>query len=60
MKEETVKRYYYWEVEAVDKSGKIVYNDTYLDFRKACDKFLSFKNKARVSLQRKFKERKIA
>ena len=60
MKDETVKRDYFWEVEAVDKSGKIVYHNTYLDFGKACDKFLSFKNKARVSLQRKFKEYKIA
>lgn len=60
MKDEQVNREYYWEVEAVDKSGKIVYNGIYLDFGKACDKFLSFKNKARVSLQRKFKEYKVA
>lgn len=60
MKEETVKRESFWEVEAVDKSGQIVYTATFNDFGKACDKFLSFKNKARVSLQRKFKDRKVA
>lgn len=60
MREETVKREYHWEVEAVDKKGRIVYNSTFSDFGRACDMFLSFKNKARVSLQRKFKERKIA
>lgn len=60
MRDETVKRNYFWKVEAVDKAGKVVYSNTYHDFSKACDKFLSFKNKATVSLQRKFNEYKVA
>lgn len=60
MKDETVKRESYWVVEAIDKSGKTVYNGTFLDFTKAWNKYYSFKNKNTVSLQRKFKETKIA
>lgn len=58
MRDENTKRISYWIVEAVDQSGKVTYNATFYDFTKACDKWLSFKNKARVSLQRKFKETK--
>jgi hypothetical protein len=60
MKDETVKRDYYWKVEAIDKSGKTVYSGTFPDFDNAWNKYYSFKNKATVSLQRKFRERKIA
>lgn len=60
MKEDMVRRESYWIVEAVDNRGKIVYNRIFTDFNMACDKFLSFKNKARVTLQRKFKEYKVA
>jgi uncharacterized protein (DUF1684 family) len=60
MKDETVKRDPYWLVEAVDKSGKVIYNGTFLDFIKAWNKYYAFKNKATVSLQRKYKETKIA
>ena len=60
MKDEAVKQNYFWIVEAVDKSGKVVYNGTFQDFDSAWNKYYSFKNKATVSLQRKFRERKIA
>ena len=59
MKEETVKQNCYWIVEAVDKSGQVLYNGKFHDFNKAWEKYYSFKNKASVSLQRKFKERKF-
>jgi hypothetical protein len=60
MRDETVKRESYWIVEAVDRSGRILYNGTFFTFDKAWDKYYSFKNRARVSLQRKFKEIKAA
>ena len=60
MNEELVARKAYYVVEALDKSGKIVFNGIFYDFDTAWNKYYSFKNKARVSLQRKFKERKIA
>ena len=60
MKEETVKRDYFWIVEAVDRTGKILYNGSFHDFDKAWNKYYSFKGKATVSLQRKFREYKFA
>lgn len=60
MKEETVKRNYFWIVEAVDRTGKVFYNGTFHDFDTAWNKYYSFKNKATVTLQRKFKEFKVA
>ncbi len=60
MKDEIVKRSAYWIVEAVDRTGKIVYNNIFHDFEKAWNKYYSFKGKANVTLQRKFKEHKIA
>ncbi len=60
MRDETVKQSAYWIVEAVDRTGKVVYNSTFHDFEKAWNKYYSFKGKATVTLQRKFKEYKIA
>lgn len=60
MRDEHVKKESYWVVEAVDKTGKILYNGIFHDFEKAWDKYYSFKGKASVLLQRKFKEYKVA
>lgn len=60
MRETDQKISYYWRVEAVDKTGKILYNGIFHDFEKAWNKYYSFKGKASVLLQRKRTEVKIA
>jgi len=60
MRETEQKISYYWKVEALDKSGKILYNGIFHDFEKAWNKYYSFKGKASVLLQRKRTEVKIA
>ena len=60
MKDTDVKRSYYWIVEAWTNENKTVFRGQFLSFDMAWDKYYSFKNKANVSLQRKFKEAKIA
>jgi hypothetical protein len=60
MKDEAVRRNYFWVVEAIDRAGKVLYNGTFHDFDKAWNKYYSFKGKATVSLQRKFKDVKFA
>jgi hypothetical protein len=60
MKDEAVEQKYYWKVEALDKSGKVLYNGIFHDFEKAWNKYYSFKGKASVLLQRKRREAKIA
>ena len=59
MKEDTV-RTFYWTVEAVDRSGKVVYAGTFINFEMAYDKYYSFKNKATVTLRRLYKDIKVA
>lgn len=60
MRDEFIKRDYFWVVEAVDRSGKVLFNGTYCNFDRAWEKYYSFKNKATVSLQRRYKEYKVA
>lgn len=60
MKEDTVKREYFWVVEAVDRSGKVIYSGRFTDFERAWDKYYSFKGRNTVSLQRRFEDYKIA
>jgi hypothetical protein len=60
MKEDTVKRDPYWIVEAVDRNGKVIYSGQFTLFEKAWDKYYSFKGRNSVSLQRRYKEYKIA
>lgn len=63
MKDESVKRNYYWIVEAVAHNGKLLYSGDFKAFDSAWEKYQSFKSmehKATVSLQRRFKEYKIA
>lgn len=63
MRDESVKRDYFWIVEAVDYRGQVLYNGTFANFDKAWEKYHSFKNldrKATVSLQRRYKEYKVA
>lgn len=63
MREEMLKRDYFWIVEAVDNSGIVLFSGTYTDFNSAWDKYYSYKDykrKATVSLQRRFKEYKLA
>jgi hypothetical protein len=60
MKDKDVKRSAYWIVEAWTNENKPVFRGQFLSFDMAWDKYYSFKNKANVSLQRKFKETKIA
>ena len=63
MQDEQVKRNYYWSVEAVTNNGKVLYNGTFNNFQSAWDKYYSFKHiedRATVSLQRRYKEFKVA
>lgn len=60
MREDNVKRDYYWIVEAVARSGEVIFHKEYEDFDDAWNKYYSFKGKATVSLQRKFREFKVA
>ena len=62
MRDEVIKREYFWIVEAVDHSGKILFNGTFSAFDPAWDKYQSFKELARratVSLQRRYKEYEV-
>jgi len=62
MRDEVIKRDYFWIVEAVDHSGKVLFNGTYENFDAAWDKYYSYKDSTRratVSLQRRFKEYKF-
>ena len=63
MKDDAMKRDYFWFVEAIDHSGKVLYSGTFQNFNTAYDKYASFKEyagKATVSLQRRFREYKVA
>jgi hypothetical protein len=61
MKEETVKRDYYWVVEASDPNGQISYRKEYHNKDgSALRDYARLKATGAVSIQRKFKEYKIA
>lgn len=61
MKDETVKRDYYWVVEASDPNGQINYRKEYHNKDgSAFRDYARLKANGAVSIQRKFKEYKIA
>lgn len=61
MKDETVKRDYYWLVEAADRNGRVNYRKEYhVKDGSAFRDYDRLKAKGTVSIQRKFKEYKIA
>ena len=61
MKEETVKRDYFWIVEASDRNGRVNYRKEYHDKDgSAFRDYARLKAQGTVILQRKFKEYKIA
>lgn len=63
MKEDNVKRDYFWIVEAVAPDGYVIMSRRFKNFDSACEKYDSVKNamkNATVSLERSFKEYKIA
>jgi hypothetical protein len=62
MREERMKREAFWVVE-VTKDKTVVYNRRFGVFDEAWEKYISFKNhdeRATISLQRRFKEVKVA
>jgi hypothetical protein len=63
MRDENVRRDYYWIVEAVDRKGRVIFNGEFTNFEQAWNKYDSFKEgkmRSSVTLQRKFREYKIA
>ena len=61
MKEELVKRDYYWLVEASDRNGRINYRKEYHDKDgSAFRDYTRLRSQGTVSIQRKFKEYKVA
>lgn len=61
MKDETVKRDYFWIVEASDRNGKVNYRKEYHDKDgSAFRDYARLKAHGTVSIQRKYKEYKIA
>ena len=61
MKEETVKRDYFWIVEASDRNGKINYRKEYHDKDgSAFRDYARLKAQGTVSIQRKYKEHRYA
>ena len=61
MRDETVKRDYYWVVEASDPNGRINYRKEYHNKDgSAFRDYARLKVTGAVSIQRKFKEYKIA
>ena len=61
MMEETVKRDYYWIVEACDRDGRVSYRKEYHNKDgSALKDYARLKAQGTVSIQRKYKERKIA
>ena len=61
MKDETVKRDYFWIVEASDRNGRINYRKEYHDKDgSAFRDYARLKAHGTVSIQRKYKEYKIA
>ena len=62
MRDEMIRRDYFWIVEAIDKQGKVLYNCEYKNFERAWEKYFSLKGlsrKATISIQRRYKEYKI-
>jgi len=60
VRDDNIKRNYYWCVEATKRDGSILFSKEYLDFETAWKKYYSFKGVASVSLQRKYREVKMA
>ena len=61
MKEEHTKRDYFWIVEASDRNGRVNYRKEYHDKDGSAFKdYTRLKAQGTVTLQRKFKEYKIA
>ena len=61
MKDETVKRDYYWIVEASDRNGRVNFRKEYhVKDGSAFKDYGRLKSKGTVSIQRKFKEYKVA
>jgi len=61
MKDETVKRDYFWIVEASDRNGRVNYRKEYHDKDGSAFKdYTRLKAQGTVTLQRKYKEYKIA
>ena len=61
MKEQIVKRDYYWVVEACDRNGRINFRKEYHDKDgSALNDYIRLRSKGAVSIQRKFKEYKVA
>ena len=61
MKEETVRRDYFWIVEASDRNGRVNYRKEYHDKDgSAFRDYARLKAHGTVSIQRKFKEYKHA
>ena len=61
MKDEQVKRDYYWIVEATDRNGKANYRKEYhVNDGSAFRDYNRLKAKGTVSIQRRFKEYKFA
>lgn len=61
MKDERVKRDYYWIVEVSDRNGHINYRKEYHEKDGSAFKdYTRLKSKGTVSIQRRFKEYKVA
>lgn len=56
MKEDREKKESYWVVEAQSPKGKVMFFGEYNNFEPAWEKYHSFKEKASVMLQRRFRE----
>ncbi len=59
MREDKTKRESYWVVEATSRDGKVIFCKEFKDFDSAWEKYYSFKGKASVLLQRKYREYKV-
>lgn len=60
MREEIQKRESYWVVEATSKDGRVIFHGTFTDFDSAWEKYYSYKGKASVLLQRRYREYKVS
>lgn len=61
MNEKLVKREYYWIVEACDNNGRINFRKEYHDKEGlALKEYARLRSTGTVSIQRKFKEQKVA